>query len=47
MVGVSLAGGLDGEAAFFCERKERFGGFFRDEGEVDVLSGKGPSGRRG
>src|SRR5262245_52476628 len=26
----------------FCEREERFTGFFRDEGEVDVLSGERP-----
>ena len=25
----------------FCEGEERFGGFFRYEGQVDVLSGKG------
>ncbi len=37
-----LAGGLDGDAAFFCEREERFGGFFRDEGQVDVFAGEGP-----
>jgi hypothetical protein len=27
-----LAGGLDGEAAFFCKREERFRGFFRYQG---------------
>ena len=27
---------------FFCEGEERFGGFFRDEGQVDVFSGEGP-----
>ena len=37
-----LAGGLDGDAAFFCEGEERFGGFFRYEGQVDVFSGEGP-----
>ena len=42
MVGVDVAGGLDREAAFLCEGEERFGGFFRDEGEVDVFSGEGP-----
>ena len=42
MVGVDVAGGLDGEAAFLCEGEERFGGFFRDEGQVDVFSGEGP-----
>ena len=26
----------------FCEGEERFGGFFRDEGQVDVFSGEGP-----
>jgi hypothetical protein len=36
------AGGLDGEAAFFCEGEKRFGGFFRYERQVDVFSGKGP-----
>ena len=25
----------------FCEREERFGGFFRDEGQVDVFWGEG------
>ena len=29
-------------AASFCEGKERFGGFFGDERQVDVLSGEGP-----
>ena len=28
-------------AAFFCEGEERFGGFFRYEGQVDVFSGEG------
>ena len=42
MVGVDVAGGLDGDAAFFCEGEERLGGFFRDEGQVDVFSGEGP-----
>ena len=41
-MGVEVAGGLDGEAALFGEGEERFGGFFRDEGQVDVLSGEGP-----
>jgi hypothetical protein len=39
--GRHLDGGLDGDAALFCEREERFGGFFRHEGQVDVLSGEG------
>src|SRR3977135_2553914 len=26
----------------FCEGEERFGGFFRYEGQVDVYSGEGP-----
>ena len=26
----------------FCEGEQRFGGFFRNEGQVDVFSGKGP-----
>ena len=42
MAAVGVAGGLDGEAAFFCEGEERFGGFFRDQGQVDVFSGEGP-----
>src|SRR5438874_10362432 len=33
MVGGHVAGGLDGEAAFFCAGEERFGGFFRYEGQ--------------
>jgi hypothetical protein len=37
-----VAGSLDGEAAFFCEREKRFGRFFRDEGEVDVFLGERP-----
>src|SRR5207247_5782164 len=37
-----VAGGLDGEAAFFCEGEECFGGFFGYEGQVDVFSGEGP-----
>ena len=35
-----VAGGLDRGAACFCEREERFGGFFRNEGQVDALSGE-------
>ena len=27
---------------FLCEGEERFGGFLRDEGQVDVFSGEGP-----
>ena len=42
MVGVDVAGGLDGDAALLCEGEERLGGFFRDEGQVDVFSGEGP-----
>ena len=38
--GGHVAGGLDGDAALFCEGEERFGGFFRDEGQVDVFSGE-------
>ena len=37
-----VGGGLDGDAAVFCERKERFSGFFCDEGQVDVFSDEGP-----
>ena len=40
--GRRLAGGLDGDAALFCEREERFGGFFGHQGQVDVFSGEGP-----
>jgi hypothetical protein len=40
--GGHVAGGLDGDAAFFCEREKRFSGFFGYEGQVDVLSGEGP-----
>ena len=41
--GGHVAGGLDGEAAFLGEGEERLGGLFRDEGQVDVLAGEGPS----
>jgi len=41
-----LAGGLDGEAALFNEREERFSGFFRYQGQVDMFSGR-TVGRRG
>ena len=41
MVGVDVPGGLDGDAVLFGEGEERFGGFFRDEGQVDVFSGEG------
>jgi hypothetical protein len=37
-----VAGSFDGDALLFREREERFGGFFRDEGQVDVFSGEGP-----
>ena len=40
--GGHVAGGLDAEAAFFCEGEKRFCGLFRDEGQVDVFSGEGP-----
>ena len=40
--GGQVAGRLDREAATFCERKERFSGFFRDEREVDLFSREGP-----
>ena len=36
--GGQVAGGLDGEAASFCEGEERFGGFFRYQGQVDVFA---------
>src|SRR6185437_7465927 len=38
--GRHLDGGLDRDAALFCEGEERFGGFFGHEGQVDVLSGE-------
>ena len=40
--GSHVAGGLDGDAALFCEGEERFGGFFGDEGQVDGFWGEGP-----
>ena len=40
-MGDAVARDLDGESAFLCEGEERFGGFLRDEGEVDVFSGEG------
>ena len=42
MVGVDVAGGLDGDAALLCEGEERLGGFFGYEGQVDGLSDEGP-----
>jgi hypothetical protein len=39
--GGDVAGGFDGEAAFFREGQECFGGLFGDEGQVDVFSGEG------
>ena len=42
MVGVDVAGGLDGDAVRFGEGEERLGGFFRDERQVDGFSGEGP-----
>ncbi len=35
-----VAGGLDGDATSFGEREERFGGFLRDQGQVDGFSGE-------
>ena len=40
--GGHVAGGFDGDAAFFREGEERFGGFLGDEGQVDVFTGEGP-----
>ena len=40
--GGDISGGLDGDAALLCEGEERFGGFFRDERQVDVFSGERP-----
>ena len=39
--GCRVAGGLDGDAAFLGEGKERLGGLFRDERQVDLLAGEG------
>jgi hypothetical protein len=39
--GACGAGGFDGEAAFFREGEESFGGFFCNEGKVDAFSGEG------
>src|SRR5262249_21805129 len=41
--GGRVSGGFDGGAALFCEGEERLGGFFGDEGEVDVFCGEGSS----
>jgi hypothetical protein len=35
--GGDVAGGLDGDAALLREGQERFGGFFREEGQVEVF----------
>ena len=35
--GGHVAGGLDGEAAFFREGEQRFRGLFREEGQVDAV----------
>ena len=40
-MGVSLGGGLDRDAALFCEGEECFDGFLGQERQVDVLSGEG------
>ena len=40
--GGDVAGGFDGDATLLGEREERFGGFLREEGQVDVFSGEGP-----
>ena len=37
-----VAGGLDDDALLLGERQERFGGLFRQEGQVDLFSGEGP-----
>ncbi len=39
--GGRLAGGLDGEAAFLCEREERLGRLLREQRQVDLLPGEG------
>src|SRR5215218_1703263 len=39
--GGKVAGGLDGETAFFSEGEERLGGLFRGERQVDVLAREG------
>ena len=38
-----LAGDVERDPALFGEGKQRFGGFFGDEGEVDGLAGEGPA----
>ena len=35
--GGQVAGGLDGDVAFLGKGEERFGGFFRDQGQVDAF----------
>ena len=40
--GGEVAGGLDRDAAVFCEGEEHFGSFLRNEGKVDLFSGEGP-----
>ena len=42
MVGVDVAGGLDGGAAFFGEGEERLGGLFGDERQVDGFADERP-----
>jgi hypothetical protein len=39
--GGQLAGGFDGDAMSFCERKECFSGLFGDEGQVDRFWNEG------
>jgi hypothetical protein len=40
--GGEVAVGLDGDAVLLGEGEERFGGLFRQKGQVDVFSGEGP-----
>ena len=40
--GRRVAGGFDGDAALLCQREECFGGFLRDERQVDGFSAEGP-----
>jgi hypothetical protein len=37
-----VPGGLDGDAALFCEGEQGFGGLFCGQGQVEVFSGEGP-----
>ena len=40
--GCHVAGGLDAEAALFCDAEQRFCGLFREERQVDTFPSEGP-----